>query len=93
MPHIVVKLSPRELFVLRYDNLLQLLLAERAIFVFHQQPDPQAALGAHVPVPAGAKREELYLVVTKDARFLISVGDVRLADSAVNSLSRLNHIC
>ena len=91
--HIVVELGPGELFVLRDDNLLQLLLAERTIFVLHQQPDPQTALGAHVRVTAGAEREELDLVVTKDARFLISVGDVRLADSAVNSLSRLNHIC
>ena len=93
VPHIVVKLGPRELLVRSYDNLLQLLFAERAIFVLHQQPDPQTALGAHVPVPAGPKRKELYLVVAKDARFLISVGDVRLADSAVDSLSRLNHIC
>ena len=91
--NIVIKSVPRELLVLRDDNFVQLLLAEWAIFVLHEQPDSQTALGAHVGVTAGAKSEELYLVVTKDARFLICVGDVRLADSAVNSLSRLNHIC
>ena len=93
VPHVAIELGPGELLVLRDDDLLQLLLAQRAVFVLHEKPDSQTALGAHVRVTAGAKREELYLVVTKDARFLISVGDVRFADSAVNSLSRLNHIC
>ena len=72
----IVKIVPRKCLISRDHNLFQLLLAQRAILVIHQQANAQAAFGAHVSMPARPQRKILNLVEAKDAALLVSVGDV-----------------
>ena len=85
VPDSAVKLVPREGSISRNYDFLQLLLAEGAAFVAHEQSNAQAALCADEGVPARTQCNVLNLIVTQNASVFAGSLDVLLADATVDS--------